>query len=222
MNENWKESINKCINIFGIKMTSAIIYAAQNKTNLDSNLDIELNVDNGVIKSNGFTISMDKNIPNDFYLVLKNINTPSDTCLDFDFVYKQNIRVEADDGFYAEAKVHSEHFVFCFKIQKDNKTAILFGNILPISYYSSNKKKTEVARLNVKLEVFDCINHLLNHNQHNKSLILELIEKQNLNDFLINTSTKYEDNSFIKYNLNMTTLDLSIITNNSSKVKKKI
>lgn len=220
MNENWTRSIKKCISFFGTDLTSAIIFAVKNKKNIRSNLKIKLNVDNGVVESFGFDITMDKNIPNDFYSTLKDINKPSENIVDFEFVYKQTFVKQKDDGVYAESTINYENFIFSFKIEKDNERAILFGKIETIMYYvPSNKTKIEVAPLIIELEVFDCIDDLINKNNENKDLILEIIKKQQLKNFLTKTITKYEDNSSIKYTRNMLTLDLTDMKDNSIKAK---
>ncbi len=186
------KAIKKFSNVFGKNLAKAFLFTVKNNKNVQCDFNVEVKINNMNFKMDRLFFDINETIPSDCVDMLNTMSNSLDVLYDFDYLEERNKTFERGDGFYADATVIEENFIFSFKLNHNNKTAVLLGTITPFSYYENlvNEAK-EIYPLTIKLEFFDCVNDIEKKYKNNQ-LVSTLIEQQDLKNFLINQKTKYE------------------------------
>ena len=188
------KAIKKFKSIFGQNLTKGFLFAIKENKNIDCDFEVTLKINNMQFKMDGLFFEFNDNIPDNFIGLIKNIEDNSDLIIDFDYFEERTRTIQYDDGVYAKANIAEESFMFSFKLKEKStdKTAVLLGTINPFSYYETQGQSSrDIYKLTIELEVFDCLKDIQNRHINNK-LTDKLIEKQDLQNFLINPQTKYK------------------------------
>ncbi len=186
------KAIKKFSNVFGKNLAKAFLFTVKNNKNVQCDFNVELKINNMNFKMDRLFFDINETIPSYCADMLNSMANSLDVLYDFDYLEERNKTFERSDGFYADATVIEESFIFSFKLNHNNKTAVLLGTITPFSYYENlvNEVK-EIYPLTIQLEFFDCVNDIEKKYKNNQ-LVSILIEQQDLKNFLINQKTKYE------------------------------